>query len=128
VSLQHVSLEVPPAAADAEEAFWGLLGFRSLHVPDALAARARWVGPGDGTQIHLLLADDAVVPAQGHAAVVVEDLPAAAAALRGAGFEVQDRAEHWGAPRAFTRSPAGHRVELMAAPPPSRPAQPPGSR
>ncbi len=128
MSLQHVSLEVPAAAGDAEEAFWALLGFGALEVPDALAGRARWVGPGDGTQVHLLLTDDAVVPVQGHAAVVVPDLPAAAAALRAAGLEVQDRAEHWGAPRAFTRSPAGHRVELMAAPPPSRPLQPPGSR
>lgn len=122
MSLQHVSLEVPPAGADAEEAFWGLLGFGALRVPGVLAERARWVGPGDGTQVHLLLTDGPVVPAQGHAAVVVADFDAAAAALRDAGFEVQARTEHWGAARAFTRSPAGHRVELMAAPPPSDPA------
>ena len=128
MSLQHVSLEVPPALAEAEEAFWILLGFGGLQVPEALAARARWVGPGDGTQVHLLLAEDAVAPPHGHVAVVVEDYGAAVDALRGAGFEVDPRAEHWGAPRAFVRSPAGHRVELMAGPPPSRPAQPPSSR
>jgi catechol 2,3-dioxygenase-like lactoylglutathione lyase family enzyme len=127
MTLQHVSLEVPPAGADAEEAFWALLGFRALEVPDALAERARWVGPGDGTQVHLLLAEDAVAPPQGHVAVVVADFEAAVEALRGAGLAVDPRAEHWGAARAFVRSPAGHRVELMAAPPPSRPAQPPPS-
>ncbi len=120
MSLQHVSLEVPPAAADAEVAFWALLGFRALQVPEALGARARWVGPGDGTQVHLLLAEDAVAPPQGHVAVVIEDYAAAVDALREAGFGVDPRAEHWGAPRAFVRSPAGHRVEVMAGAPPSR--------
>lgn len=121
MSLQHVSLEVPPALADAEESFWRLLGFGPLQVPGPLDGRARWVGRGDGTQIHLLLTEDAVVPAQGHAAVVVEDHTATVQALRDAGFAVDPRAEHWGAPRAFVRSPAGHRVELMAAAPPSAP-------
>lgn len=127
MSLQHVSLEVASSDADAEAAFWTLLGFAELAVPDGLAARARWLGR-DGTQIHLLLTDAPVVPPQGHAAVVVEDYPAALARLRDAGLDVRPRAEHWGAARAFARSPAGHRVELMAAPPPSAPAQPPGSR
>jgi catechol 2,3-dioxygenase-like lactoylglutathione lyase family enzyme len=39
-------------------------------------------------------------------------------ALRRAGFEPEPRREHWGAPRCFVRDPAGHRVEIMAAPPP----------
>lgn len=123
MSLQHVSLEVAPAGARAEVAFWALLGLGELRVPEGLGARARWLGSGDGTQVHLLLTEDPDVPAQGHAAVVVADHAGAVGALREAGFEVQDRAEHWGAPRAFTRSPAGHRVELMAAPPPSEPAR-----
>jgi hypothetical protein len=38
-------------------------------------------------------------------------------ALTAAGFPVDRRTAHWGAPRAFTRSPGGHRVEVMAAPP-----------
>ena len=122
MSLQHVSLEVPPAAADAEEAFWALLGFGSLRVPGALAERARWVGRGDGTQVHLLLSEDAVVPPQGHVAVLLDGYAATVDRLRGAGVEVEAREEHWGTPRAFARSPAGHRVELMAAPPPSEPA------
>ncbi len=120
MSLQHVSLEVAEADADAEEAFWALLGFAPLAVPEGLGDRARWVGR-DGTQIHLLLTDAPVAPPQGHAAVVVADFTAAEAALRDGGFPVDPRSEHWGAARAFTRSPAGHRVELMAAPPPSRP-------
>ena len=38
--------------------------------------------------------------------------------LRDAGFQVEDTRQLWGADRAFTIAPGGHRVELMAAPPP----------
>ena len=74
-----------------------------------------------GTQVHLMYADgDPVVPPSGHLAVVVADYPATLDALRAAGHEPEPRAEHWGSPRAFVRDPAGHRVELMASPPPTR--------
>jgi hypothetical protein len=35
------------------------------------------------------------------------------------GFDPEPRQEHWGAPRSFVRDPAGNRVELMSAPPPT---------
>ena len=53
----------------------------------------------------------------GHVAVVADDYAATVARLEGAGFAVEPRARHWGAARSFVRTPAGHRVELMAAPP-----------
>ena len=34
------------------------------------------------------------------------------------GFEVEDTRQLWGADRAFAIAPGGHRVELMASPPP----------
>jgi SAM-dependent methyltransferase len=40
--------------------------------------------------------------------------------LRGAGFEVEDTRQLWGADRAFAIAPGGHRVELMQAPPPPK--------
>jgi catechol 2,3-dioxygenase-like lactoylglutathione lyase family enzyme len=58
------------------------------------------------------------VPPEGHVAVVCEAYESTLAALRAAGFDVEPRAEHWGAARAYVRSPGGHRVEVMAAPPP----------
>ena len=36
-----------------------------------------------------------------------------------AGFEVEESRPLWGARRAFAIAPAGHRVELMEAPPPA---------
>lgn len=120
--LQHVSLETRRADASAEEAFWTLLGFSRIAPPPSLGEdRAWWLQAPDGlTQIHLLFVgeDDApVAPPSGHVAVVVDGWIATTTALTAAGFAVEPRTEHWGAPRAYTRTPGGHRVELMAAPP-----------
>ena len=115
--LQHVALETREDDVEAAIAFWALLGFEQVAVPEGQAGRTHWVQRGD-TQIHLLHADDPVVPPQGHAAVVAEDFDATVAALEAAGHAVEQRRQHWGVPRAFARSPGGHMVELMAAPPP----------
>jgi catechol 2,3-dioxygenase-like lactoylglutathione lyase family enzyme len=111
--IQHVALEVREQDVEACVRFWALLGFEPVAAPDALAARSTWVQAA-GTQIHLLHAEQPVVPSEGHVAVVVEDHATTLAALREAGFEPQPRTQYWGSPRAFVRSPGGHRVELMA--------------
>ena len=58
------------------------------------------------------------MPERGHVAVVVPDFDLVVERLRGAGFEVRPGRELWGEKRAKATSPAGHVVELMAAPPP----------
>ncbi len=117
MSVQHVALEVREADAEAEVAFWALLGFAEVEPPEELRARSRWVRRG-ATQVHLLFDDAPVVPPAGHVAVVAEAFAEVSARLAAAGRIPELRTEHWGAPRAFVTSPAGHRVELMAAPPP----------
>ena len=116
MTLQHVSLEVRPEQVPAEREFWGLLGFEPVDPPGTLGERSAWV-QRNGTQIHFLFADDPVTPPEGHVAVVAEDYDLTVGRLRHAGFDVEAHREHWGAPRSFVTSPAGHRVELMAAPP-----------
>lgn len=111
--IQHVAIEVREADVEACVAFWALLGFARVPAPEALAARSTWVQAGD-TQIHLLYAEDPVIPAEGHVAVIVADHAATLEALRAAGLHPQARTAYWGSPRAFVRCPAGHRVELMA--------------
>jgi catechol 2,3-dioxygenase-like lactoylglutathione lyase family enzyme len=111
--IAHVALEVGEADVEACVRFWALLGFERVEAPAALARRSTWVQAG-ATQIHLLYADDPVVPPEGHVAVVVDDHEATIAALREAGFDPEPRKEYWGSPRAFVRSPSGHRVEFMA--------------
>lgn len=116
MTVHHVALETTPADAGAAVAFFVLLGFEEVAPPASLAQRARWVQRG-ATQVHVLYADDPVVPPSGHVAIVVPDYDRTLAALRAAGHPVEDRNPHWGSPRAFATAPGGHRVELMAHPP-----------
>jgi catechol 2,3-dioxygenase-like lactoylglutathione lyase family enzyme len=115
--LHHAAIAVPPGRSDACAAFWALLGFAEIDPPETLRDRARWL-VREGSQIHLLLAEEARPAADGsHVAVVAENFDAALARLRAAGFAVDPRTAHWGAPRAYVRDPVGHLVEVMAWPP-----------
>jgi catechol 2,3-dioxygenase-like lactoylglutathione lyase family enzyme len=111
--IQHVALELRREDVDACLHFWWLLGFERVAPPPALAERSVWVEAG-ATQVHLLFTDEPVAPPEGHVAVVVGDFDATCANLDRAGFEPEQRTQHWGSPRAFVRSPSGHRVEFMA--------------
>ena len=118
MTLQHAALEVRPEQAPAEVAFWALLGFGEVVPPPSLAPRTTWVQRGR-SQIHLLHTSDPVSVPEGHVAVLAaaDGYDATVARLRGAGHDAQPRAEHWGAARCFVRTPAGHRVEVMAEAP-----------
>lgn len=115
--LQHVTLEVAPEDIERSVEFWSLLGFRQVEPPPALAGTFVWV-ERKGTQIHLERNESPVVPPHGHAAVVVADFDGSVERLREARFEVAVGSKHWGSPRAKAVAPSGHRVELMAFPPP----------
>ena len=114
--LQHVSLEVGRDQVERCAAFWELLGFARVEPPPALRERATWL-EREGTQVHLMYADDPIAPPAGHTAVVAADYDATLDRLRGAGYAPEPRPEHWGAPRCFVRAPGGHRVEVMSRPP-----------
>ena len=116
--IHHVALEIQRAVAGESECFWALLGFARVDPPPALRDRVLWL-ERRGTQIHLMYAEDPVAPPHGHVAVVAEDYEMTLARLRDAGHPPDPRAEHWGSPRCFVRCPAGHRVEVMASPPPA---------
>ena len=114
--LHHVTLEIPPADAERSIEFWGLLGFRHVEAPPEVAEYVDWV-ERDGTQIHLIHNPEPTVPVVGHTAVVAADFAETMRRLADAGFEVAETRQLWGEPRAVATAPAGHRVELMAAPP-----------
>jgi catechol 2,3-dioxygenase-like lactoylglutathione lyase family enzyme len=116
MSLHHVALETRPGDVEAEVRFWALLRFERVEPPATLRERAVWV-EREGTQVHLMYAEDPVAPPSGHTAVVARDYADALDRLVAAGIEIDERPQHWGAPRCFVRSPGGHRVEVMAAPP-----------
>jgi len=114
--IHHVAIETPFEDSEACVAFFALLGFQRVEPPEGLVGRAVWLELGE-QQVHLLLSDDPDVPAQGHVALVVDDYAAALARLTVADYRVDSRTPHWGSPRAFVRTPAGHVVELMQFPP-----------
>jgi catechol 2,3-dioxygenase-like lactoylglutathione lyase family enzyme len=116
--LQHVTLEVRPDQVRDCVRFWELLGFTELEPPPILRDRFTWVGKDD-THIHLVPVEQPAVPVEGHTAVHAADAERTVAALREAGFDPQQGSNAWDAPRWFVRDPAGHRVEVMSAPPPS---------
>lgn len=116
--LHHVGIEVRAAEIERAVEFWLLLGFAEVEPPPTLS-EFTWLERG-GTQIHLMPTESPTVPGRGHTAVVARDFEAALERLREGGFEVERRREHWGEQRAHAIAPGGHRVELMAAPPPSR--------
>lgn len=119
--LHHVSLEVEPDQVEACVACWRLLGFEPVDVPGELGGYVTWLERA-GTQIHLIHTEGATVPPLGHPAVAVADFEATFAALEEAGHEPERHRELWGEPRAFVTMPGGHKVEFMAAPPPSAPS------
>jgi catechol 2,3-dioxygenase-like lactoylglutathione lyase family enzyme len=112
-----VSLEVPADRLSDCVGFWALLGFESVELPGQFAGQVAWVHRA-GTSIHLIVTDEPIVPEIGHAAVVLDAYEATLDKLRAAGFESKPQTEYWGAARAYLRDPAGHTVEVMAAPPP----------
>src|ERR1700733_11725576 len=115
MTVHQAALETAAADRQALVDLFALLGFERVEPPPTLT-NAFWVRSG-ATQVHVLFAYEAVVPPQGHVAVVCADYDAALDRLRAAGFEPEPRTEHWGSPRCFVRAPGGHRVEVMAFPP-----------
>jgi hypothetical protein len=113
--LHHVGIEIAPAEIARAAELFELLGFERVEPPPALA-EFTWL-ERDGTQVHLMPEEQPSVPAHGHLAVIAPEFETTVARLREHGFDVEPRGEHWGAPRAHTIAPGGHRVELMAAPP-----------
>ncbi|WP_354699306.1 hypothetical protein DSM112329_05018 [Paraconexibacter sp. AEG42_29] len=113
--LHHASLEIRAGDADAEVAFWTLLGYPEIPaLTEKLAQSSRWLqDPASRNQIHLVYEDAPAIPRRAHLAVVRTDYEATLASLRAAGFEVLERERYWDSPRAFVHSPAGHRIEVM---------------
>jgi catechol 2,3-dioxygenase-like lactoylglutathione lyase family enzyme len=113
--IHHVAIEVRPGDLRRMVELFELLGFAQVDPPPSLA-EFTWLERG-GTQIHLLPSEQPTVPTAGHVAVIAPDFARTYERLEAAGFEVERRRDHWGAPRAKVAAPGGHTVELMESPP-----------
>lgn len=115
--LHHVSIEVLPDDAERWGEMLGLLGFERTEAPEALGGAIPWY-EREGTQVHLIITEAATAPLLGHAAFLAPGFAETVDALGRAGFEVEEHHPLWGEQRSFILAPGGHRVEIMAAPPP----------
>src|SRR5690606_32408936 len=115
--LHHVTLEIDPSDLGRAAEFWALLGFTRVDPPDDLAGRFSWF-EREGTQIHLAQVGDPEATPRGHTAVVAPEFDRTVDRLAESGFEVAPKRERWGSARAEAIAPGGHRIELMASPPP----------
>ncbi len=115
--LHHVSLEIHPDHVEDCVGAWQILGFTRLEAPPEIAKYVSWL-ERQTTQIHLIHTEEPTIPALGHPAVAVDDYEATISALEAAGIPFEHHRELWGKPRGFVIIPGGHRVEMMAAPPP----------
>jgi glyoxylase I family protein len=112
LAVHHVSIAVP----DVDEAlafYTGVLGCtRRQDRPASLGAGA-WLDIG-GQQLHLIRSSTPD-PVGQHFAVLVADLDATTAELRGAGVQVSDPVPIGTARQAFLRDPSGNVIELHQA-------------
>jgi catechol 2,3-dioxygenase-like lactoylglutathione lyase family enzyme len=115
--LHHVSLEVLPSDAERFAALLEAIGFERVAAPEVLGDAVLWFGR-QGTQVHLIVTEGAIAPMLGHSAFAVDDFDEAVAAVRALGLRFEESRELWGERRGFVLAPSGHRMELMAAPPP----------
>lgn len=115
--LHHIAFEVEPDEIAVEGGFWRAAGFAEVEAPAALGTGFAWF-ESDGTQIHLMPVENpALPPSRGHVAIVAPDLDRTIDRIRQLGCDAKEGRQLWGARRFKAITPAGHTVELMAAPP-----------
>jgi catechol 2,3-dioxygenase-like lactoylglutathione lyase family enzyme len=108
-AVHHVSINVPDVEA-ALHFYVDVLGLRRRDDRPELGIDGAWLDAG-GQQIHLIGADAPPNLGQ-HFALLVDDLDASIADLRGQGIDVSDSMQVGTGRQAFLEDPAGNVVEL----------------
>jgi catechol 2,3-dioxygenase-like lactoylglutathione lyase family enzyme len=116
IALDHVQLAMPIGREDEARAFYaGLLGLCEVEKPARLAKRGGcWFERG-AVKVHLGVEEGFRPARKAHPALLIDDLPALAAALEGAGHPVTLDREIAGVERIFVDDPFGNRIELIQA-------------
>ncbi len=108
-AIHHVSINVPDTDA-ALHFYVDTLGLTVRDDRPDFGINGAWLDAG-GQQIHLI-EGDAPPPMGQHFALLVDDLDAVVAELRGQGVQVSDPSPIGPGRQAFTQDPAGNMVEL----------------
>ena len=114
LSLDHVQLAVPANVEDrADEFYVGVLGFRSVEKPEALAKRGgRWYEQGS-VRLHLGVDPQFVPSAKAHVAFSVDGYEDLANRLTAGHARVHYDDELDGVQRFYTWDPFGNRIEII---------------
>jgi catechol 2,3-dioxygenase-like lactoylglutathione lyase family enzyme len=114
--IDHVQVAAPPGCeAEARAFYGGLLGLEELAKPEPLAARGGcWFRAG-AQELHVGVEEPFAPARKAHPGLVVDDLAALAARLRGQGIDVQPDDSLPGVARAHVADPFGNRLELRQA-------------
>ena len=113
-TLHHVQLAIPPGGEAACREFWGdILGMDELEKPPVLAARGGCWFRGGGLEVHLGVEHDFSPARKAHPGILVQDLPALAAALQEAGVDLTWDGEFPGHRRFYASDPFGNRLEFL---------------
>ena len=109
LALHHVSLNVDDVDA-ALDFYTGVLGLAARTDRPAFPFGGAWLDAG-GQQVHLIEGRPPAALGQ-HLALLVDDLDATVAELRGRGIEVSDPRPVGTSLQAFLSDPSGNLVEL----------------
>ncbi|HVT22566.1 MAG TPA: VOC family protein [Mycobacteriales bacterium] len=113
--LHHVNIVVKPGQTrQVFEFYTGVLGLERADKPvDGTSPGGAWFNIDDATQLHISERDDAVMHADLHFALVVDDFDGVLARLAEAGAEWREQPDLFGGRRGSTRDPVGNRIELL---------------
>ena len=116
LGLHHIQLAMPEGEEEAALKFYGaILGLTQVAKPPELAPRGGLWFRDEALEVHLGIEEPFTPARKAHPAFLVEDQAAAAARLRGAGFDVDERERETfeGYLRFHAFDPHGNRVEVL---------------
>jgi catechol 2,3-dioxygenase-like lactoylglutathione lyase family enzyme len=115
--LHHVNIVVRPGETDQLIGFYTeVLGLCRVDKPsEGTTAGGAWFDINDCNQLHISERSDAVMHADMHFGLVVDDFDAVLERLASAGAPWSAAADLFGGRRGSTRDPLGNRVELLEA-------------
>jgi catechol 2,3-dioxygenase-like lactoylglutathione lyase family enzyme len=113
VRLHHVNVVTPHAmASDVIRFYSEVLGLERIPKDGGDDPRGAWFRVGADAELHVSVRDGSVHP-DAHFALHVDDFPALAARVAEAGLSWSPASTNVDGERAFTRDPAGNRIELL---------------
>jgi catechol 2,3-dioxygenase-like lactoylglutathione lyase family enzyme len=113
IGIDHVQIAAPRDCEEDARSFYGeLLGMEELAKPEPIRSRGGcWFRAG-AQELHVGVEEPFAPAGKAHPGLVVSDLDAIRARLRGAGLDYSDDAKIAGVDRLFLADPFGNRLEL----------------